>query len=90
MIINFKHIRHFAPLLAIVCFLFGQSIDATGALVAYWQLNEGAGNTIKDSSGKGHDGEFGKGDPQWIAGISGSTLEFRELKRINRFCSLFR
>ena len=75
-VINFQHIRHFAPLLAIVYFLFGQSVDATGELVAHWQLNEGAGNTIKDSSGKGHDGEFGKGDPQWVAGISGSALEF--------------
>ncbi len=74
--ITFKHIRHFAIFLATVCILFGQSIDATGGLVAHWQLNEGQGKTIKDSSGKGHDGEFGGGDPQWVPGVSGSALEF--------------
>ncbi len=33
-------------------------------LVAYWDFNEGSGNTAKDMSGNGHDGEL-VGDAQW-------------------------
>ena len=74
--IIFRPLRYFAILLATLYMLWGQSVDVSGELVAHWQLNEGNGDTIKDSSGKGHDGDFDGGDPQWVAGISGSALEF--------------
>ena len=62
--VAFKPLRYSAVFLAIaMCILFGQSIDVAGELVARWEFNEGQGNTVKDSSGKGHDGAFAGGDP---------------------------
>ena len=54
--VAFKPLRYSAVFLATLCILFGQSIDVAGELVARWEFNEGKGNTVKDSSGKGHDG----------------------------------
>ena len=72
----FKPLRHFVIFLAALGTLFGQPADVSAELVAHWELNEGKGNTVKDSSGKGHDGDFADGDPQWVPGISGSALAF--------------
>ena len=40
-----------------------------------WLFDEGKGNTVEDSSGNGHDGEF-EGEPQFIEGKFGAALEF--------------
>ncbi|MBN2314774.1 MAG: hypothetical protein JXM79_12660 [Sedimentisphaerales bacterium] len=48
---------------------------AKGELVGWWRLDEGVGTTVYDSSGYGRDGTF-QGDPEWIAGKTGSALEF--------------
>jgi len=44
-------------------------------LVAYWKLDEGAGNTAKDSSGYGQDGVLLNG-PTWIDAAVGKGLDF--------------
>ena len=74
--VAFKPLGYSAVFLATLCILFGQSIDVAGELVARWEFNEGKGNTVKDSSGKGHDGNFAGGDPQWVPGVAGSALAF--------------
>ena len=45
------------------------------SLVAYWNFDEGEGETASDVSGNGHDGVL-LGDPQWTDGKFGSALEF--------------
>ncbi len=56
--------------------LVGQSyadIDPA-TIVGLWLFDEGKGGVVKDSSGKGNDGEiFGA---EWVAGQFGSALEF--------------
>ena len=43
--------------------------------VAVWLFEEGAGKTVKDASGNGHDGEFA-GSPKWVKAKFGAGLEF--------------
>lgn len=45
------------------------------SLVGFWAFNEGAGNTVKDLSGKDNHGKA-VGDPKWVKGKIGSALEF--------------
>jgi hypothetical protein len=40
-------------------------------LAGWWKFDEGAGTTVRDSSGYGHEGVL-VGDPQWAAGKIGS------------------
>ena len=61
---------------AVFCIFLWQSEVAEGALMAQWQLDEGSGDTIEDSSGEGHDGVFAEGKPKWVPGIGGTALEF--------------
>ena len=52
--------------------------DATVDLntaVGMWLFDEGSGNTAKDSSDNGNDGELMNG-PQWVQGSFGKALEF--------------
>ncbi len=44
-------------------------------LIGWWKLDEGAGATAADSSGKGYDGRF-ISEPLWTDGFSGAALEF--------------
>ena len=44
-------------------------------LVAHWDFNEGAGNTLRDVTGNGHNGSI-QGDPKWVTGITGKALDF--------------
>ena len=44
-------------------------------LAAWWELDDGAGTTVVDGSGNGHDGQT-FGDPAWVAGMYGTALEF--------------
>ena len=42
---------------------------------AIWLFDEGKGETVKDSSGNGHEGEF-RGELQYVEGKFGTALEF--------------
>ena len=47
-------------------------------LIGAWLFDEGEGNVAKDTSGRGHDGEFkGEPAPAWIDGKFGKALEFK-------------
>ena len=64
----------------IFCFLLGMFSVLTYAAVdedtvAIWLFDEGSGETVKDSSGKGHDGNF-VGDINWVKGKWGNALDF--------------
>ena len=52
---------------------------ATGAedpsLVGWWKCDEGSGDTMADSSGRGFDGTL-SGDADWAAGQLGGAIEF--------------
>jgi len=45
-------------------------------LVGWWTLDEGAGDTVADGSGGGHDGFFVAGNPAWVGGKYGGALKF--------------
>jgi len=49
--------------------------DLMEGLIAYWNFNDGSGDTALDSSGNGHDGTL-NGDPEWVDGYFGGALEF--------------
>jgi hypothetical protein len=42
-------------------------------LLGYWKLDDGAGTTVTDSSGYGHDGTFTHGSPSWSTDVPGSV-----------------
>jgi hypothetical protein len=45
----------------------------TGSLVAWWKLDDGAGDIAVDSSGNGHDGSL-RGNTSWVEGVTGNAL----------------
>jgi alpha-N-arabinofuranosidase len=54
------------------------ALSASGAkpdLVLYLALEEGKGDTARDTSGNGNDGKL-VGNPKWVAGKVGGALEF--------------
>jgi hypothetical protein len=54
---------------------FLQGTDPRGGLVGRWQLDEGSGTTLTDTSGFGNDGSFA-GLAAWTSGVSGAALDF--------------
>lgn len=48
----------------------------TDGLVGAWLLDEGKGETVKDSSDNGLDGKIAKGKPKWVDGKFGGAMEF--------------
>ena len=48
---------------------------ARADLIGWWTFNEGAGTTVADSSGNGHNGAI-NGNPVWAAGKLGGALQF--------------
>ena len=50
--------------------VFGAALPSVtrADLLAHWRFDEGAGTTIKDSSGNGHHGEI-SGTPEWVPAI---------------------
>ncbi|MCF7974517.1 MAG: LamG domain-containing protein, partial [Phycisphaerae bacterium] len=52
----------------------GMSADIPD-LAAWWSLDDGAGTTVVDISGNGHDGQT-YGDPAWVTGVHGGAMEF--------------
>jgi hypothetical protein len=55
--------------------LLGLVPVTNAGLVGWWQLDEGAGTTTKDSSGNGNDGTL-DGNPTWVGGPFGNALAF--------------
>ena len=45
------------------------------AMVLYYSFDEGGGNTVRDESGNGNDGEL-KNNPRWVDGKFGGGLQF--------------
>ncbi len=68
-------------LVVIMLIVLGMSISLSGAkinpesAVAVWLLDEGKGNTAKDSSDTGNDGKLING-PKWVDGPFGKALKF--------------
>jgi hypothetical protein len=52
----------------------GQPIPA-GALIAYWDFNEGSGTSLGDKTGGGRNVTL-TGSPAWVTGVEGSALRF--------------
>ena len=48
----------------------------TDGLVGAWLLDEGKGQTVKDSSDNGLDGKIAQGKPKWVAGKFDGAMEF--------------
>ncbi|MDE0015386.1 MAG: LamG domain-containing protein [Candidatus Poribacteria bacterium] len=55
--------------------MHGVALDTDG-LVGAWLLDEGKGETVKDSSDNGLDGKIAKGKPKWVDGKFGGAMEF--------------
>ena len=72
-----KNVVLTSVLILIVCLMTQPMLFAGVAdnLVAYWNFDEGKGDTAGDASGNGHDGVL-MGDPQWTDGKFGGALEF--------------
>ena len=66
--------RRFIGLLSLVV-LLGLAPVTNAGLVGWWQLDEGAGTTTKDSSGNGNDGTL-EGNPTVVGGPFGNALAF--------------
>jgi hypothetical protein len=68
----------------LICLVFfiviaGVASSAYADLVGHWRLDEGSGTTVSDSSGNGNNGTIVNNpvwDTKWIAGVSGTALEF--------------
>jgi len=60
-----------------VFLLIAASSPVNAALVGYWPFAEGAGTTVVDGSGNGHDGTI-TGTPTWVDGPTGygKALQF--------------
>jgi hypothetical protein len=61
--------------LCVSMLMLAQVTGAPAGLVLHWNLDDGAGNTATDSSGKGQAGDIG-GTAQWVAGKVGGGLMF--------------
>lgn len=73
----FFSIKRLFIAIVLLALLSGLSTDAAvdEHTVAVWLFEEGAGKTVKDASGNGHDGEFA-GSPKWVKAKFGTGLEF--------------
>ena len=55
----FEKLTHFLFLVLVLCFVTTvASADISDGLVAYWPLDEAAGDTTADVTGNGSDGTF--------------------------------
>ena len=79
---HITHAKFFYRLIGIsvvlaVSLLFGGGVADAAVdkhTVAVWLFEEGAGKTVKDASGNGHDGKFA-GNPKWVKAKFGTGLE---------------
>ena len=63
------------PIAFLLVLLALSSGMARADLIAHWSLDEGAGNTVADSTGNGYGGTF-EGNPEWVEGLYGQALRF--------------
>ncbi|MBA7714755.1 hypothetical protein ES703_123787 [subsurface metagenome] len=58
--------------------VLGLTLTSTAGadLIGHWPLDEGAGTTVADVSGRGHNGFFAEGTPEWVEGVFGTALKF--------------
>ncbi|MHC4679453.1 MAG: LamG domain-containing protein [Planctomycetota bacterium] len=63
-------------------FLGVANADIETGLVGYWPLDEGAGTTVADASGRGHNGVFAEGTPEWVEGMFGKALKFDGVNKV--------
>ncbi len=72
-----RFIRIYVIILFAVCFVILPTQAAFDAdnIMGMWLFNEGNGDTAKDSSGNGNDGEI-IGGAKWVDGQFGKALEF--------------
>ena len=64
-------------LLALIHFVTPHTVALdTDGLVGVWLLDEGKGETVKDSSGNGLDGKIAQGKPKWVKGKFDGAMEF--------------
>jgi len=59
----------------LVLLLSSATVSAQTGLVGYWRFDEGAGNTVADSSGNSNGGSINNG-PAWVEGKYGHALSF--------------
>ncbi|MHC4629804.1 MAG: LamG-like jellyroll fold domain-containing protein, partial [Planctomycetota bacterium] len=73
-------------LIYLVCFVLvlGLTLTSTAGadLIGYWPLDEGAGTTVADVSGRGHNGFFTEGTPLWVEGKYGKALRFDGVNKV--------
>src|SRR5258706_12570009 len=64
----------------IIAVLLACSPRGYGALISYWNFDEGSGTVVTDTSGNpnNHNGAFGTGaeTPSWVPGRFGSAVSF--------------
>ena len=72
----FNSIKRILLVLTVLFLFSGGFADAAvdKNTVAVWLFEEGAGRTVKDASGNGHDGKFA-GSPKWVKAKFGTGLE---------------
>jgi hypothetical protein len=72
----FYSIRGFSVVFATLLLLANPFAEAAvdKHTVAVWLFEEGAGKTVEDASGNGHDGKFA-GSPKWVKAKFGTGLE---------------
>lgn len=77
MVLKMKLYLKIFVVFTLLCFCIGSQAMAAkiDGLVLYFSFNEGSGDTVKDASGNGNDGEIVKGT-KWVDGKYGSGLEF--------------
>jgi hypothetical protein len=74
-------VNHFVSLFVILVLAAGANAGESG-LVGWWTLDDGAGSTVADSSGGGHDGSFVAGNPAWVGGRYGGALQFDGVSKV--------
>ncbi|MEW4562123.1 LamG domain-containing protein [Bremerella sp. JC770] len=55
---------------------FAAASSSIQQLQLHWQLDEGTGTTLSDSSGNGRHGSFQTGSPSWVSGPKDGALAF--------------
>jgi hypothetical protein len=68
-------VNHIVSLFCVLLLTAGANAGEPG-LVGWWTLDDGAGSSVADSSGLGHDGSFITGTPVWVQGKFGGALQF--------------
>ncbi len=76
-----RKVRH--PVSLFLVLVLAAAADAgEPGLIGWWTLDEGAGSTVADSSGRGHDGSFVAGNPAWVEGKYAGALRFDGVSKV--------